>query len=52
MLYGRNNGIAIDSSWRHKNENRAPLTLMVTVDNQEHMLPGEFLPQDFFLLRY
>lgn len=35
------NGIALDSSWRHKNEHVAPLTFLVTLDSQMKMIPSE-----------
>jgi hypothetical protein len=35
-------GICLDSSWRHKNENVAPLTFLVTVDSNNKMIPGKF----------
>ncbi|THU88833.1 hypothetical protein K435DRAFT_803208 [Dendrothele bispora CBS 962.96] len=34
------NGLSLDSSYRNKNENRAPVTFLVTVDKNERMLPG------------
>ncbi|KAF8293057.1 hypothetical protein DL93DRAFT_2174074 [Clavulina sp. PMI_390] len=39
IMWGDKNGIAIDSSWRHKNENVAPLTFMTTVDDSNRMIP-------------
>lgn len=35
------NGIAMDSSWRHKNENVAPLTFITTLDQYNKMIPGK-----------
>src|SRR5712691_5104785 len=35
------NGIALDSSWRHKNEHEAPLTFLVTLDSQMKMIPSK-----------
>jgi len=29
----------LDSSWRHKNENRAPLTFVTTTNDAGHMVP-------------
>ncbi|KZV90368.1 hypothetical protein EXIGLDRAFT_837845 [Exidia glandulosa HHB12029] len=40
MLFAEENGICLDSSWRHKNENRAPLTMLATVNNEAHFVPG------------
>lgn len=40
LLYGGTNGMALDSSHRHKNEQRAPVTFFVTVNDQQHMVPG------------
>lgn len=34
-------GLAVDSSHRNKNENRAPVTLVTTVDESGHMVPGQ-----------
>jgi hypothetical protein len=34
-------GIALDSSWRHKNQNVAPLSLLTTVDESNKMVPGK-----------
>jgi hypothetical protein len=35
------NGIALDSSWRHKNEHVAPLTFLVTLDSHMKMIPSK-----------
>ncbi|THV02008.1 hypothetical protein K435DRAFT_792949, partial [Dendrothele bispora CBS 962.96] len=40
LLYARKNGLGLDSSYRNKNENRAPVTFLVTVDKNQRMLPG------------
>jgi len=42
------NGIALDSSWRHKNEHVAPLTFLVTLDNNMKMIPSKHL--DLYLV--
>lgn len=34
-------GIFLDSSWRHKNENAAPLTFLVTMDDKGKTVPSE-----------
>lgn len=41
ILHSRTNGCAMDSSYRNKNENRAPMTLLITVNAHQHMLPGK-----------
>ncbi|THU85900.1 hypothetical protein K435DRAFT_868810 [Dendrothele bispora CBS 962.96] len=40
LLYGCRYGLGFDSSYRNKNENRAPLTFLTTVDDNQRMLPG------------
>ncbi|PPQ89048.1 hypothetical protein CVT25_006708 [Psilocybe cyanescens] len=40
ILWSHQNGIGLDSSYRHKNENRAPVTFITTIDENHHMLPG------------
>ncbi|KAJ7108452.1 hypothetical protein C8R43DRAFT_905380, partial [Mycena crocata] len=40
LLWSCINRIGLDSCWRHKNENRAPVTFLTTVDQNERMLPG------------
>ncbi|KAJ7270794.1 hypothetical protein C8J57DRAFT_292398 [Mycena rebaudengoi] len=40
ILHGSKNGIGHDSTYRHMNENRAPLTIMITVDELGRMVPG------------
>jgi len=40
LRYSRQNGVGLDSSYRHKNENRAPVTFLTTIDENSHMLPG------------
>ena len=32
----------LDSSWWHKNENKAPLTFVTTTNEAQHMVPGEW----------
>ena len=44
------NGIALDSSWRHKNEHVAPLTFLVTLDSHMKMIPGEYIQLDLGIL--
>ncbi|THU80695.1 hypothetical protein K435DRAFT_939190 [Dendrothele bispora CBS 962.96] len=41
LLYGYVNGVGLDSSYRNKNENRAPITFLTTVDKYRRMLPGD-----------
>ena len=40
ILHGGDNGVCFDSSWRSMNENRAPVTFLVTIDDEGHMQPG------------
>jgi hypothetical protein len=40
LLWAFINGIGLDSCWRHKNENRAPVTFITTIDQNNRMLPG------------
>ncbi|KAJ7454880.1 hypothetical protein FB451DRAFT_1184708 [Mycena latifolia] len=40
LLWAFVNGIGLDSCWRHKNENCAPVTFITTVDQNKRMLPG------------
>ncbi|KAJ7064679.1 hypothetical protein C8F01DRAFT_1127692 [Mycena amicta] len=40
LLWSHINGVGLDSSYRHKNENRAPVTFLTTVDQNDRMLPG------------
>ena len=41
ILHGSRDGMGADSSWRNKNENRAAVTFLITVDSNEHLVPGE-----------
>jgi len=40
LLWSGQHGVGLDSSHRHKNENRAPVTFITTIDENSHMLPG------------
>ncbi|KAJ7664131.1 hypothetical protein B0H17DRAFT_1143790 [Mycena rosella] len=40
LLWAFVNRIGLDYCWRHKNENRAPVTFITTVDQNKRMLPG------------
>ncbi|THU75909.1 hypothetical protein K435DRAFT_813920, partial [Dendrothele bispora CBS 962.96] len=40
LLNSRERGIGFDSSYRNKNENRAPVTFITTVDHNRRMVPG------------
>ncbi|KAF9472489.1 hypothetical protein BDN70DRAFT_770254, partial [Pholiota conissans] len=40
ILWSGQNGVGFDSSYRHKNENRAPVTFITTIDDNAHMIPG------------
>ncbi|KAJ7785929.1 hypothetical protein B0H16DRAFT_1445870 [Mycena metata] len=43
MLLGAwEHGVGLDSTYRHMNENRAPLTIMITLDEKGRMVPGIF----------
>jgi hypothetical protein len=39
ILHGTRDGLAADSSWRNKSENRAAVTF-IAVDENKHLLPG------------
>jgi hypothetical protein len=41
ILYSLQNGVQLDSSYRHKNQNGAPMTLLSVVNFDWHMMPGE-----------
>ncbi|RDX45266.1 hypothetical protein OH76DRAFT_1486437 [Lentinus brumalis] len=43
ILHGPKRGWAMDASWRNKNENRAAVTFVVTVDERGHAVPGMVL---------
>lgn len=45
IMYSLKNGLAFDSCWRNKNENRAPLSLMIVVDDHHHLIPGRLSSQ-------
>jgi hypothetical protein len=40
LLWAFINGTGLDSCWRHKNENRAPVTFITTIDQNNRILPG------------
>ncbi|RPD55250.1 hypothetical protein L226DRAFT_470718 [Lentinus tigrinus ALCF2SS1-7] len=40
VLNGTTGGWALDSSWRHKNENRAAVTFLITINEGMHAVPG------------
>jgi len=42
IMWSSYGGVCLDSSWRHKNENVAPLTFLVTVDTNHKMVPSKF----------
>ncbi|KAF9525919.1 hypothetical protein CPB83DRAFT_513029 [Crepidotus variabilis] len=47
ILWAGEHGIGFDSSYRHKNKNRAPVTFLTTLDDNSHMIPGPvFLSSD------
>lgn len=41
ILFGEDHGCGLDSSHRNKNELRAPVTLLTTLNDAKHMVPGE-----------
>ncbi|KAJ6503095.1 hypothetical protein DFH09DRAFT_942314, partial [Mycena vulgaris] len=43
LLWAFLHGLGFDSCWRHKNENRAPVTFITTIDQNGRMLPGPVL---------
>ncbi|KAI0744700.1 hypothetical protein C8Q76DRAFT_605694, partial [Earliella scabrosa] len=43
ILHGPRGGWALDSSWRNKNENRAAVTFLITVNETRHAVPGSVL---------
>ncbi len=40
LLYGPDRGIGFDSSHRNKNENFAPVTFILTTDENDHLAPS------------
>ncbi|KAJ7078643.1 hypothetical protein C8R44DRAFT_754809 [Mycena epipterygia] len=40
LLEAGENGAGLDECWRNMNQNRAPITLMTTINRNERMLPG------------
>ena len=43
LRWSLQNGVGLDSSYRHKNENRAPVTFLTTIDQNSHMVPGKIV---------
>ncbi|KZT29402.1 hypothetical protein NEOLEDRAFT_1215062 [Neolentinus lepideus HHB14362 ss-1] len=43
ILNSASRGVAMDSSWRNKNENRAAMTMLCTVNEKSHVVPGAVL---------
>jgi hypothetical protein len=41
ILYGLENGVFMDSSWRNKNAHRAPMTVLATHDDYHRMVPSQ-----------
>ncbi|KAJ7128853.1 hypothetical protein C8R46DRAFT_1331939 [Mycena filopes] len=39
LLYGGRHGIGYDTTWANMNENRAPVTIMTTIDHNARMVP-------------
>lgn len=42
ILRSPKEGVGHDTTYRNMNENRAPLTIMVTLDEHARMVPGKF----------
>lgn len=42
ILQSQKEGVGHDSTYRNMNENRAPLTIMITLDENGHMVPGNY----------
>lgn len=42
ILHGTHDGMAADTSWRNKSENRAAVTFLIAVDENEHLVPSRF----------
>ena len=42
ILYALDRGMGCDSSWRNKNAYGCPLTLLIVVNENGHMIPGTF----------
>ncbi|KAJ7661063.1 hypothetical protein B0H14DRAFT_3700366 [Mycena olivaceomarginata] len=40
ILHSQRRGVGHDTTYRNMNENRAPLTIMITVDEDSRMVPG------------
>ncbi|KAJ6466726.1 hypothetical protein C8R47DRAFT_36828 [Mycena vitilis] len=43
LLFGGRNGIGYDATWANMNENRAPVTFMITIDHTGRMVPCTLL---------
>lgn len=43
LLEGGENGAGLDECWRNMNQNRAPITLMTTINRNGRMLPGTYV---------
>jgi hypothetical protein len=41
IVHGLRDGLAADTSWRNKDENRAAVTFLVAVDEDRHFVPGK-----------
>jgi hypothetical protein len=40
ILHSFDNGIAVDSSWRHMNSSKCPVTFITTLNDSFRMIPG------------
>lgn len=47
ILHGTHDGMAADTSWRNKSENQAAVTFLITVDENNHLVPGKSTQMDF-----
>lgn len=46
ILYSTIRGLYMDSSWRNKNALRCPVTIISTLNDHHHMIPGVFELRD------
>lgn len=42
ILFSLKRGLYMDSSWRNKNALRCPVTIISTLNDHHHMVPGEY----------
>jgi hypothetical protein len=46
IMHSFDNGIAMDSSWRHMNANKCPVTFITTLNDHFRMIPGRCALQE------